>query len=169
MVDFTQMPEGEREEALRQLKQDEARAPFDLATGPLLRVTLVTQGVDHHMLLFTMHHIVCDGWSLGILLREIYLHTEARQRGEVLDVPPPVHYGEYAQRQRQRLDGPELERLLGYWEKRFEGAPALLELPTDRPRPAEQSYAGAGHSFTFSRELSAHCVLSPGARTRRCT
>jgi amino acid adenylation domain-containing protein len=154
-VDLTMLPESERGDALGKLRHEEATAPFDLATGPLLRVTLATQGVDHHTLLFTMHHIVCDGWSLAILLQEIGKHVEARQRGEVLAETLPVHYGEYARQQRQRLGGGELERLLGYWTKRFAGAPALLELPTDYPRPAKQTYAGAGHTFSFSRELSA--------------
>jgi aspartate racemase len=154
-VDLRTLPEDERSEALTKLKRDEANTPFDLATGPLFRVTLATQAADHHTLLFTMHHIVCDGWSLAILLHEIHIHVEARMRGQNVVEVLPVHYGEYARRQRQRLDGPEMERLLGYWVKRFAGAPQVLELPTDRPRPAKQSYAGAAHTFAFSRELSA--------------
>ncbi|HEU4625141.1 MAG TPA: amino acid adenylation domain-containing protein [Steroidobacteraceae bacterium] len=153
-VDLSALPAEEREPALERLKKEEAGTPFDLATGPLLRVTLVTQSPQRHTLLFTMHHIVCDGWSLAILLAEIHQHYSARSRGTVLADRLPVSYAEYSQRQRQRLSGAALDGLLDYWTRRFAGAPALLELPTDRPRPPQQSFAGSTYGFTFSRELS---------------
>jgi amino acid adenylation domain-containing protein len=154
-MDLSTLSQEERDATLERLKKEEASTPFDLATGPLLRTTLVTHAANRHTLLFTMHHVVCDGWSLAILLGEILVHYEARKRGEVIAEKLAVTYGEYAQSQRQRLTGPALDLLLDYWVRRFQGASNLLELPTDRPRPAMQSFAGATHGFTFSRELSA--------------
>ena len=112
--------------------------PFDLAAGPLLRVHLLSAGARDHILLIVMHHIVSDGWSLGIFMREL----AALYAGDALP-PLPVQYSDYAAWQRATLSGVELERELGYWREQLTGSPAVLELPADRPRPAKPSQQGA--------------------------
>ncbi len=133
---------------LRSLQVLEADAPFDLERGPLLRGRLIALGdaLDErrHVLLLTMHHIVSDGWSMGVLSRELEALYSARVQGEADPLPAlPVQYADYAVWQRQRLQGERLERENGYWREALRGAPALLALPTDRKRPQEQDYRGA--------------------------
>ncbi|MEP7242733.1 MAG: amino acid adenylation domain-containing protein [Gammaproteobacteria bacterium] len=155
-IDLTQLPPGQHDDEVQRLKQVEAAKPFDIEGGPLFRATLITLSPTSHMLLFSMHHIVCDGWSLGIFLQELHAHYEALKFGRPLELAPlAIQYGEYSTRQRERLAGAELDRLLGYWVKKFEGAAPMLALPTDRPRPPRVSYEGATTSFAFSPELSA--------------
>ncbi|HYH79590.1 MAG TPA: amino acid adenylation domain-containing protein, partial [Longimicrobium sp.] len=129
--------------ALRRAAEEAAR-PFDLATGPLFRPTLWRWGGDAHLLLVCMHHVVTDGWSTGILYRELEaLYAAFRDGGESPLPAPPVRYADYAAWQHAWLRGDALERQLAYWRRRLADAPALLELPTDHPRPAVQSYGGA--------------------------
>ncbi|WP_229796441.1 non-ribosomal peptide synthetase, partial [Saccharothrix coeruleofusca] len=125
-------------EALEELLRAEVAQPFDLGRGPLFRALLVRLAEDDHVLLLTSHHIVVDGWSLGVLADEL----GALYRGEVL-APPALQYADFAVWQRQR----PLERQLDHWRDRLRGT-APLELPTDRPRPAERTSAGAAHEFT---------------------
>ncbi|HEV2764734.1 MAG TPA: condensation domain-containing protein, partial [Pyrinomonadaceae bacterium] len=159
---------GEREAAVLRLADEEARRPFDLSQGPLLRTTLVRLGEDEHVLLITMHHIVSDGWSVGVLIRELSALYEAFSRGEELPLEElPVQYADYAAWQREYLSGETLERQLAYWRERLTGAPALLTLPTDRPRPAVQSYRGATLPFTLAPELTGR--LNEVSRAHGCT
>jgi amino acid adenylation domain-containing protein len=124
-----------REGALRRLVADEARRPFDLAAGPLLRVLLARAGDEEWGLCFTMHHVVSDGWSMGVLVNEVNELYGAYSRGEEPRLPElPVQYADYAAWQRERLSGEALEAQLGWWRERLAGAPPLLELPTDFPR-----------------------------------
>ena len=136
--------EGERPEAVQRRAEEEARKPFDLEKGPLLRAKLLRLGADEHVLLLVMHHIVCDGWSMGVLVKEVEALYGAYVRGEEPALSAlPVQYGDYAKWQREWLRGEVLERQLAWWKQRLEGAPPVLELPTDRPRPAVQSHRGA--------------------------
>ncbi|WUR15436.1 amino acid adenylation domain-containing protein [[Empedobacter] haloabium] len=131
-------------ETLRQLCHDEATAPFDLAHGPLLRGRLLRLADDDHLLLVTLHHIIADGWSLSVLAREVSALYEAYLRGAPDPLAPlPIQYGDYAAWQREWLQGPVLQQQLAYWVGQLQGAPALLALPTDRPRPDTQDYRGA--------------------------
>ncbi|HEX2191251.1 MAG TPA: amino acid adenylation domain-containing protein, partial [Longimicrobiaceae bacterium] len=133
-----------------------ARRPFDLAAGPLLRVAAVRLDADEAGVLFTMHHIVSDGWSMGILVREVSTLYQAYSQGEEARLPElPVQYADYALWQRERLSGELLATEIGYWRERLAGAPGLLELPTDRPRPAAPGDAGAYHGLTIGKETSA--------------
>ncbi|HEU0054269.1 MAG TPA: condensation domain-containing protein, partial [Longimicrobium sp.] len=135
-------PEAREAEALR-LAGEELARPFDLARGPLLRARLLRLGEDDHLLLFCMHHIVTDGWSLGVLFRELCALYGAYIEGREADLPAlPIQYADYAVWQRGHLSGEVLEAQLAYWRAALAGAPALLELPTDRPRPAVQTHAG---------------------------
>ncbi|MCL8489479.1 non-ribosomal peptide synthetase, partial [Bradyrhizobium denitrificans] len=129
---------------LQRLVALEAVAPFDLERGPLIRGRLVRLDADEHVLLVTMHHIVSDGWSMSVLTRELSLLYAAFARGETDPLPAlAIQYGDYAVWQRRWLSGEGLARQGAYWKEALAGAPALLELPWDRPRPPEQDHAGA--------------------------
>nr|WP_277991511.1 non-ribosomal peptide synthetase [Corallococcus macrosporus] len=135
--------EGREAEALR-LAGEEQRKPFNLARGPLMRATLIAVAPERHLLLLTMHHIVSDGWSLGVVVREFAATFDALARGVAPALPPlPVQYVDWALWQRDWLQGEALEAQLGYWRERLAGAPGRLELPTDRPLPARQTFGAA--------------------------
>lgn len=130
------------DEAVRLADADIA-APFDLEHGPLIRGLLIREADDCHALLITMHHIVSDGWSMGVFVGELGKLYEAYAKGEDDPLPPlELHYADYAVWQRQWLSGELLRKQEAYWKTSLRGAPELLTLPMDRPRPAEQSYAG---------------------------
>jgi len=155
IISLCEAPEREREEAARRLASEEAQRPFDLSTGPLLRTMLLKLSAEEHLLLFTMHHIISDGWSMSVLTTEVKALYEAFSLGE----PSPledlaIQYADYAAWQREWLSGAVLEQQLSYWREQLHGAPAVLELPTDRARPSLQSFRGAVESFTLGKELS---------------
>ncbi|HEX7240755.1 MAG TPA: condensation domain-containing protein, partial [Longimicrobiaceae bacterium] len=143
-VDLSGLPEGAREaEALRIVGDDERR-PFDLRRGPLFYTRLLRLDADDHVLLLCMHHIVSDGWSMGVLFREVAALYEAFSRGAPSPLPSlPVQYADFAVWQREWLAGDVLERQLAWWRERLEGAPAVLEIPTDHPRRASPGSRGA--------------------------
>ncbi len=135
---------GDVEALLRQLMLEEARRPFDLARGPLFRATLLKVHERDHVLILVVHHIVADGWSAGVFVRELSACYEAHVTGRPSPLPElPIQYGDFAQWQRQWLTGAVLEKELGYWTRRLEGHSGVLELPGDRPRPAVQTFRGA--------------------------
>ena len=143
VIDLTALPAEWRQSAAAALTTGEGRRPFDLAVPPLLRLTLLRLAGDTWVLLVTLHHIVADGWSIGVLIREtMALYSAA------LAVAPsplselPIQYADFAAWQRRFLEGEELERQLAFWRRSLEGAPEILELPTDRPRPALRSPRG---------------------------
>jgi amino acid adenylation domain-containing protein len=154
-IDLSRLPEDAREPEARRLAAEEARTPFCLSTGPLLRATLLRLRADEHVVLLTMHHIVSDGWSAGVLIREIVALYEAFSRGEASPLPElSIQYVDYAVWQRQWMQGEVLEKQLRYWREQLSGSLPMLVLPTDRPRPAVQSFHGARHSQTLPRSLS---------------
>ncbi len=124
--------------AARRIAAEEAARPFELAQGAPVRVRILRLAATEHAVVCTLHHIVSDGWSTGVLIREIAAHYATP--GTI--APLPVQYGDFATWQRAKLTGPELERQLGWWRERLAGLP-VLELPTDFPRPAVQSFRGA--------------------------
>ncbi|HVR99805.1 MAG TPA: condensation domain-containing protein, partial [Thermoanaerobaculia bacterium] len=141
MVDLGGVAE---DEAVVSLALEEAARPFDLSRGPLLRATLLRRSTAEHVLLFTMHHAVSDGWSIGVLIREVGVLYEAFAAGRPSPLPElPLQFPDYAVWQRGWLQGEVLEKQLDYWRGKLAGAPAVLELPTDRPRPPVQSSAGS--------------------------
>jgi amino acid adenylation domain-containing protein len=143
-IDLRTVPADEREAAAQQLADHEARAPFDLERGPLLRAQLLRLSDAEHVLLLTMHHIVSDGWSLGIFNQELAALYQSFSAGAPAALPElPIQYTDYAHWQRQWLQGEALESQLAYWKERLSGAPPTLELPTDHPRPAIQTFSGA--------------------------
>ncbi|MBH5403192.1 amino acid adenylation domain-containing protein, partial [Bradyrhizobium sp. CNPSo 4010] len=143
------------DEALLSLCREEARTPFDLARGPLIRGRLIRIADEEHVLLLTQHHIVSDGWSLGVLARELSQLYRAFVAGEGDPLPPlAIQYPDYAAWQRQWLSGARLQSQAQYWRSNLSGAPARLALPTDRPRPAQQSFAGATVPIVIDAELT---------------
>ncbi|PWE40846.1 hypothetical protein C9I50_14735 [Pseudomonas prosekii] len=143
-------------QALRARIQAEAAQPFDLQHGPLIRGSLLTLADDHHVLLLTLHHIVADGWSMGVLTAELIALYQAFSQGEADPLPAlAVQYGDFARWQRRWLSGEVLQRQSEYWQQALAGAPALLLLPTDRPRPAQQDYAGSSVDIRLDEQLTA--------------
>ncbi|HEU4556898.1 MAG TPA: amino acid adenylation domain-containing protein, partial [Longimicrobium sp.] len=152
--DLSGLGEADREAAVGRRAGEEARRAFDLSTGPLFRATLLRLGGEDHVLLLSMHHIVSDGWSMGGLFREISALYEAYREGRESPLPElRVQYADYAVWQREQLAGAVLERQLAYWKERLAGAPELLDVPTDHPRPPVQTYRGASVPLELSLEL----------------
>ncbi|EWC62838.1 Non-ribosomal peptide synthetase [Actinokineospora spheciospongiae] len=139
-----------------ELAAAEARAPFALDSGLKLRPLLLSLGADEHWFCLTLHHIVCDGWSLGLLDAELSELYRARLAGEEPVLPElPTQYAGFAEWQVGRLTGEPLQEALGYWREKLAGAPALATLPTDLPRPPSQTHAGAHLDFTVAPEVAA--------------
>jgi amino acid adenylation domain-containing protein len=152
---LTELPEAERPSVARREVAAEVRRPFDLAAGPLLRARLLELDDDEHALLLTMHHIVSDGWTLGILTAEVRALYEAFREGEPSPLAEPaIQYADYAAWQRRWLSGDVLEVQLAYWREQLGGAPHALDVPVDHPRPAVASSRGARRSFVLPAELS---------------
>ncbi|HEX8272115.1 MAG TPA: condensation domain-containing protein, partial [Longimicrobiaceae bacterium] len=144
LADLSRLRAADRERTARALAAEEAARPFDLARGPLLRASLLRLAGDDHALALTLHHVATDGWSMGVLFRDLSALYAAETGGPAADLPPlPLQYADFAVWQRLRLRGDALERELGWWRERLDGAPALLELPTDRPRRAARGRRGA--------------------------
>ena len=153
-VDLSGWDEEERRREAAREAEEEARRPFDLSRGPLLRVVLLRLGEREHVLLVTMHHVVSDGWSVGVLIREFGMLYAAYRRGEESPLGElPIQYGDFAQWQREWLQGEVLEEQLGYWRRELEGLP-VLELPTDHVRPSTPSRRGDRLQFVLARELT---------------
>ncbi|HEY0023408.1 MAG TPA: amino acid adenylation domain-containing protein, partial [Longimicrobium sp.] len=152
--DLSALDAGAREDDAARIARRDAEEPFDLARGPLFRATLVRHAPGDHLLLVCMHHVVGDGWSTGVLFRELGALYAAEACGVPAALPGlEVQYADYAAWQREHLRGEVLEGHLAFWKERLAGAPTLLELPTDRPRPAVQGFRGALLSTLFPREL----------------
>ncbi|MBW4575237.1 MAG: amino acid adenylation domain-containing protein [Aphanothece sp. CMT-3BRIN-NPC111] len=155
VVDLQVLPDPERETEVQRLAAEEAVQPFDLACCPLLRVTLLRLNQAEYVLLLTMHHIVSDGWSMGVLIQELAALYEAFSSGKLSPLPElAIQYLDFAVWQRQWLQGEVLDTQLTYWKQHLSGAPALLELPTDRPRPKVQTFTGKKHSFVLPKTLT---------------
>ncbi len=151
VIDLRALPAGRREAAARVLAMEESLRPFDLAEGPLLRVTLLRSmtgaGEDEHVVLLMMHHIVTDGWSMAVFVNEFGALYQAFSQGAPSPLPElPIQYADYALWQRAWLQGDVLEEQLSFWRETLTGA-ATLELPADRPRPPVQTFRGAAVPF----------------------
>jgi amino acid adenylation domain-containing protein/FkbM family methyltransferase len=155
LEDLSQLTVEEREQEAERRASEEAREPFDLSRGPLLRARLLRLAADEHVLLVTMHHIVSDGWSMGVLLREVSALYEAYCAGVESPLPElAIQYADFAVWQRQWLSGAVLEEQLSYWREQLRDL-STLELPTDRVRPAVQSHHGATVGFALGQEETA--------------
>jgi Condensation domain len=155
LIELSLLSHAERETETRHLIAEEARCSFDLSLGPFLRATLLRLGHDDHVLILTTHHIVSDAWSMGILMRELWMLYEAHineQPSPFQDLP--FQYADYAVWQREWLRGEVLESQVSYWRKQLDGI-SMLNLPTDRPRPKKQSFRGAREPIRLSESLTA--------------
>ncbi|HEV7857241.1 MAG TPA: condensation domain-containing protein, partial [Pyrinomonadaceae bacterium] len=155
LINLKSLPEAERETEVQRLLQEESQTPFDLTRGPLLRVKLLRLATDEHVLLLTLHHIISDGWSMGVLVREMVTLYESLTREQPSTLAElPVQYTDFVTWQHEWLRGQVLEEHLSYWKQQLAGAPALLEFPANYPRPAINTHRGAKQSMSFPLELS---------------
>jgi amino acid adenylation domain-containing protein len=167
-IDLVGLPEEKRAAEAQRLLAVEAVRPFDLAQGPILRVLLLRLSEQEHLCLVNMHHIASDGWSLGVLVREVGALYTSFAEGLASPLPPlPVQYADFTLWQREWLQGEVLERQIEFWRNTLAGAPTRLDLPTDRPRPAVASLAGAAVPVALSADLTAS--LSALAQRRGAT
>jgi amino acid adenylation domain-containing protein len=156
LFDLSHLPASERGAESKRHAEAEAARPFDLERDPLVRMQLLRLSPEEHILLVTMHHIVSDGWSIGVLIREVtaiyaaYLHGEESPLAEL-----PIQYVDFAHWQRTWLQGEVLSAQLAYWLAQLAGAPTVIDLPIDKPRPPVQTFRGAHHPLRLSAELSA--------------
>ncbi|BET97550.1 non-ribosomal peptide synthetase [Xenorhabdus taiwanensis] len=153
--DLSHLPAQKQQIIIEETIQRETSQPFDFAQGPLIRGRLLRLAENEHILLLTQHHIISDGWSLNILMQELSTLYHAFSEGQGDPLPAlTLQYADYALWQREWLQGEVLEKQVNFWRDTLQGAPALLELPADRPRPEKQSYAGGYVDITLSPELS---------------
>ncbi|PYS61631.1 MAG: non-ribosomal peptide synthetase [Acidobacteria bacterium] len=158
IIDLIEVPQPDRDAEAQRLLEDEAGRPFDLSQGPLIRSLLLRLGEREHILLVTTHHIVTDGWSVGIFQRELSALYQALVDGQPSPLPQlPIQYTEYSIWQREWFEGDVYQSQLAYWKKQFATLPPVLELPADHPRPSIQAYRafrGAQHTISLSKQLT---------------
>ncbi|MBY8943659.1 non-ribosomal peptide synthetase, partial [Pseudomonas tolaasii] len=155
-LDLSTLTPAEREQAVIDAATRQSLLPFDLEHGPLLRVQLLKLDDQEHVLLLTLHHIVSDGWSMNVLIDEFIRFYDAHERNETPQLPAlPIQYSDYALWQRRWLEAGEQARQLEYWQARLGDEHPVLELPTDRARPAMPSYQGTRHNFAIDPSLAA--------------
>ncbi len=168
LIDLSALVPERREETARQLAAAEAVRPFELTRGPLWRSRLLRLAADDHALLLTAHHIICDGWSIGVLAAELSALYAAFISGRPSPLPElAVQYADYAAWQRRTLGDSALAAQLAWWRSRLDGAPALLELPTDRPRPAHYAHRGARIGWELPADVAS--ALTAAARRHGAT
>jgi amino acid adenylation domain-containing protein len=167
-VDLRHLPDRDRQTHAQELALREAQRPFDLQEGTLLRITVMQQSEEQYVLLAAMHHIVCDGWSLGIFTRELVSYYEAFSSGTPSHEPElNVQYADFAVWQRRWIEEETVQVQFAYWRRQLSGMAALLDLPLDRPRPAVQS--GSGATLTFSVPRSTTAALNELAQQQDAT
>lgn len=159
LVDLSNIAENCREEIALQRAHEESSRSFDLATGPLFRVTLFRLSAQQHLILLVMHHIISDGWSMGVLIREL----SELYRAEVSGLPSalsalPVNYLDFALWQRKQLTGDRLEQLRNYWQSQLGQTPSVLQLPMDYVRPKTQCFRGEVITFAIEREVTLRLI-----------
>jgi amino acid adenylation domain-containing protein len=155
VVDWRSIPVADRAAKIQQLAEAEAQQPFDLTERSLLRVTLLQLSDRSHVLLVTMHHTISDGWSMGVFIQELSVLYAAYCAQQSSPLPAlAIQYADFAHWQRQWLTGDVLQTQLNYWRQLLTGAPPLLELPTDRPRPSIQTFRGKTQEFQIDRDLT---------------
>jgi amino acid adenylation domain-containing protein len=154
-VDLSRLHESVREDASRRVAAASFARPFDLQTGPLARVVLIRHDVDDYTVFCTLHHLISDGWSKGVLIKEISSLYTSFSQGEPSALPElAIQYADFAAWERQQLQGETLEQEISYWKEHLAGAPPLLQLATDRPRPPAQTYRGAAEPLALPPQLS---------------
>ena len=156
VIELQELTWTDREAELLRIAIEEGQQSFDLALGPLLRVAWLRISEEDHLLVFTVHQIICDGWSAGIFFRELEKIYETFSNGQSLTLPPlPIQYADFVLFQRQWVNGEVLESLLSYWKNQLGGVVPMLELPTDRSRPSVQTFRGARQTIELSTSITA--------------
>ena len=150
--DFAALTADARELHWSLVREDEARRPFDLVKGPLLRLQLARLSTDRHELLFTAHHLVCDGWSFGMILMELAQADNARKADRLPMLPPTMSFADYARLEVSNRDSAERAAAESFWVAKFSAGAPVLELPTDRPRPQLKTHAGAMEAITLESD-----------------
>ncbi|RUA17341.1 MAG: non-ribosomal peptide synthetase, partial [Clostridia bacterium] len=154
LIDLSALSQEEQEAEVRRMAYEEAQTPFNLSTGPLLRVKFLRLSDAEHVILFTLHHIISDNWSSNILITEVALLYDAFVKDRPDPLPlPPIQYPDFAVWQRNWMQGEVMETQLDFWRKQLSGAPPLLELPTDRPRPPVQTFRGDYLTFHLPDDI----------------
>ncbi|MBW4611020.1 MAG: amino acid adenylation domain-containing protein [Hassallia sp. WJT32-NPBG1] len=154
-VDLRHLPKSEQEIEVQRLAIAEAEKPFDLSKAPLIRITLLQLSETEHVLLLVMHHIISDGWSIGVFLQEVAALYSAFLQGKTSPLPElPIQYADFAHWQREWLQGEVLAQQLSYWQQQLGEQVPVLELPTDRPRPPVQSFRGARQQVVLPQSLT---------------
>ena len=166
-VDLISLSPAEREDRLRQIYKDDSHTPFRLAEGPLVRAQLVKMEPQHQLLVFTSHHIVCDGWSTNVLLDELSKIYNGLLRGESSNLPAPMSFATYSRLQSEFLNGPEGAKIEKFWLEQFQQPAPVLDLPTDRPRPAIREFKGATYRMKIGSDVY-QAVKKFGAK-QKCT
>lgn len=166
-VDLTLLTAAERDGRVKQIIRDDAHTPFRLAEGPMIRAQLVKLAPDYSQLIFTAHHIVCDGWSTNVLLDELSKIYNALNGGTSWSLPAPMSFADYARSQREFLNGPEGARVEKFWLEQFQQPAPLLDLPTDHPRPAVKEFRGATYRTRIGADAY-NAIKKLGAR-QKCT
>lgn len=167
VVNLRELPQVERKAQVQRWATQEVQRPFSLDKGPLLRGTLLQLDEQEHLLLFVMHHIICDGWSMRVMIREVAALYEAFNTGKPSGLPElPIQYADFAVWQRQ-WSAPHLQTHLCYWKQQLAGSPPMLELPTDKPRPSVQRFQGATTTFKLSPRLTG--MLKSLSQRQGCT
>ena len=153
-MELSALPQENRDSEIQRLLDAEANKAFDLKHAPLLRALLLKLSEQEHILLITIHHSVADGWSMGVIRQELASLYNALSQGQSANLPElPIQYADYAVWQREWLQGEVLERQLSYWKTQLAGL-TVLELPTDKSRPKQQSYRGARETIQLSAALT---------------
>lgn len=157
--DLKNLSPGERQNQVEKITRQEAIRPFDLSNGPLLRTVLLSLSLEKNVFLLTMHHIICDGWSMELFVNEVMGVYTALSRNEPIPFKPlPIQYADFAYWQRRIFETSAIKDQIEYWKTKLADVPALLDLPTDRPRPAVQSYHGRKKFFDLPDDLSVRIV-----------
>ncbi|MBN3950378.1 MAG: amino acid adenylation domain-containing protein [Nostoc sp. NMS7] len=155
VIDLEEFSESDRQTQYLRLADQEAKQPFDLSQFPLLRAKVLRLSDEEHIVLLTMHHIISDGWSLGVLVQELATFYDAFSNHQPVPLSPlSIQYADYAVWQQQRLQGDLLDTQLNYWKQQLAGSLPVLQLPTDRPRPAVQTFCGARQKLQLPKSLS---------------
>jgi amino acid adenylation domain-containing protein/non-ribosomal peptide synthase protein (TIGR01720 family) len=155
LIDLSELNEDEQDREVQRLGTEDAQQPFDLSSGPLLRMSVLRLTPQEHVVLLTTHHIISDGWSLNLLVQEVATLCEVFKAGKPLPLAElPIQYADYAVWQRRWLQGEVLEQHMAYWRQHLGAELPVLELPSDRPRPAVQSYRGSHLEFALTTELT---------------
>ncbi len=154
-TDLSDLAPAQREAEVLRLAEQEAQQPLNLSQGPLLRIHLIKLADRDHVLLFTMHHIISDAWSVGLLIKEVAALYQGFVTEKTVSLPElPLQYADFAHWQRNWLQGQVLDAQLDYWRQQLAGAPPLLELPTDRPRPAIQTFHGRTVNYSLHKQMA---------------